>query len=307
MPVAIVGPEGYIAKRLRCHLDEVGSDYCLVSTRKRSDGSYMSSAAVGYIDELGQKELEEMKISCAILCVSMNANECEKDPRFAKEVNTLGVVRLVEKMINAGVGRFLYLSTIRVYGEDLVGNIEEGSPVRPITVYAQTHYDTEKALEQLTTQEGVEVCALRLSNVFGAPVDRGSKAWSLVTNNFAKQMAQTGRIHVRSPNVVKNIVPMGRVVDLMSLWISGNVRTSGYRVVNVGGAVNVRMDRLAEVIRGLYNSQNVDNLLGRSEQDFQYSLETVSRLTRVNWSNDRISIMTELIALCQESDKVFAG
>ena len=211
MTVAIVGPTSYIALRLRERLEDLGDKYHLISLRRRGDKTYNDEEML-FDQELTEADLQHLGISCVVLCASLTARECESDPKRAAAVNTDHIYRLVCKLARAGVRRFLYLSTVKVYGEDLAGEVTEKSNVFPVTVYALTHYRTEQMLYELGQKWDLEILTLRLSNVFGSPLDRDSAAWFLATNNFAKQMAIRGSISVKSPTVVRNILPMNRLI-----------------------------------------------------------------------------------------------
>lgn len=89
-----------------------------------------------------------------------------------RRVNVTGSRIMAEQAAEAGVGRFIYFSTVKVYGVHQYPPIKENHPIRPKTAYAQTKYEGELEVQQIA---GLETVILRLSAVYG-PRLRG--AWA---------------------------------------------------------------------------------------------------------------------------------
>ncbi|MBC8134803.1 MAG: NAD-dependent epimerase/dehydratase family protein [Fibrella sp.] len=91
-----------------------------------------------------------------------------------ERVNVGGTTKLLQAATSANVPRFVYFSTVAVYGEDTpMEGISEDAPPAPITPYAQTKLRGELLVQEWATRtEGVGVL-LRLATVYGAR-DRGN-------------------------------------------------------------------------------------------------------------------------------------
>lgn len=90
------------------------------------------------------------------------------------EVNTELTKRLANKAKEAGVGHFVFYSTVKVYGYD--GNLQnpdfvldEDSPCTPNDPYGKSKYEAEKYLETLQS-ENFKVGVIRPPMVYGAGV-----------------------------------------------------------------------------------------------------------------------------------------
>lgn len=138
--------------------------------------------------------------------------EMVKDPLFAfREVNAKGTLRLAEQAAGAGVRRFVFISSIKVNGEQTL-------PGQPFTVddepspqdaYATSKADAETELKALAKATGMEVVIIRPPLVYGP----GVKA------NFLSMM-QWLRLGVPLPlgEVVHNrraFVALDNLVDLI--------------------------------------------------------------------------------------------
>ncbi|MGH8495787.1 MAG: NAD-dependent epimerase/dehydratase family protein [Gammaproteobacteria bacterium] len=84
-------------------------------------------------------------------------------------VNVEGTRRLLEAGVKAGVRRFVHGSTIGVYGNPRVAEIDESTPTEPDNIYGVTKLAGEKVV--LEYGDRLPVCAIRISETYG-PGDR---------------------------------------------------------------------------------------------------------------------------------------
>ncbi len=120
--------------------------------------------------------------------------ESNTDPVRAAEVNVDGTRALVRAAKNAGVRRFVYASTVQVYGDALRGTVTETSPVGESAPYARTHLEAEEVVRASALDH---VC-LRLGNGFGRPVDPSVDTWRLLVADMCKRAVNDGQLALRS-------------------------------------------------------------------------------------------------------------
>lgn len=309
MAIALIGPTSYIAEHLISTLDEAEKDYHLISLRKKGEATYEGRKNITFKDQLTTDLIKDMSISSAVLFASMSAVECEQNPRKADYVNTEQVVDMVDTIARGGTKRFMYLSTIKVYGEDLKGNITESTNAVPTTVYAKTHYNTEVALRRLASQKGLELLVVRVSNVFGAPVVNKDSAWSLAANCFARQMACEGLIDVRNPEVMRNILPMIMIINFITVWLEKGVDSNRVEIVNLGSSTTLSMKSLAELIQECYCGEigvdDISTVANTVKAAFQFSTELSSGLMGNVRVDDKELVLFEMKRLCETSRKLF--
>jgi nucleoside-diphosphate-sugar epimerase len=88
-----------------------------------------------------------------------------------REVNTLGTERLARMAVAAGVRRFVYVSTIKVNGEQtLTAAFTESDTPRPADAYAVSKLESEQNLRRIEAETGLEVVILRPPLVYGEGV-----------------------------------------------------------------------------------------------------------------------------------------
>lgn len=87
-----------------------------------------------------------------------------------RSVNVDGSINLARQAADAGVRRFVFVSSIGVLGQVTpVGQpLTDTSPARPITPYAVSKHEAEEALKTLCPTLGLELVILRPPLVYGA-------------------------------------------------------------------------------------------------------------------------------------------
>lgn len=138
--------------------------------------------------------------------VHVMREECADPEAEFRRVNTLGTQTLARAAAQAGVRRFVYLSSIKVNGEATPPDrpFSAAHAAHPQDPYARSKWAAEQALAELARDTGLETVILRPPLVYGP----GVKA------NFLALLRWVDR---RLP------LPLGRVDNRRSLLYLGNL------------------------------------------------------------------------------------
>ena len=114
-------------------------------------------------------------ISVVIHCASRVhvMNECAIDPLFEfRQINVGGTINLARQAAQAGIKRFIFISSIKVNGEftDLGHPFSADQPPSPIDPYGVSKYEAELALISLANESGMEIVIIRSPLVYGPGV-----------------------------------------------------------------------------------------------------------------------------------------
>lgn len=91
-----------------------------------------------------------------------------RDPKIMWAVNKEGTERLLEASVNAGVQRFLYLSSVGVIGcRGDVGQVDDTTPPRPRNSYEKSKLAGEIAALRCHNEGGMCVNSIRPSTIYG--------------------------------------------------------------------------------------------------------------------------------------------
>lgn len=107
--------------------------------------------------------------------------ETSREPYTAfRHVNVTGTERLARACVDAGVRRFIYLSSAGVHGARSLGQpLSEGSPLVPHDDYSASKLAAEEVLAEIGRDTSLEVVVLRPPLVYGrgAPGNFARLAW----------------------------------------------------------------------------------------------------------------------------------
>ena len=112
---------------------------------------------------------------------------CSRDPQLAREVNLDASMNLIQASREAGVKRFVFVSTCSNYGkmEDPNSFVDESSSLNPVSLYAETKVAVERYLLDLQEDRNFCPTVLRFATVFGV----GSRIrLDLTVNDFIVQL-----------------------------------------------------------------------------------------------------------------------
>ncbi|MCU8093306.1 SDR family oxidoreductase [Shewanella sp. SM20] len=175
MKVLLTGTTGFVGSVLISKLKKCTHVKVLSAVRKLSSSIDDDSIVVGDID--GSTDYSatincvDVIIHCAARVHVMN-DGCVDPLSLYREVNTAGTINLARQAFEAGVKRFIFISSIKVNGESTeIGKPFTESDVRnPEDFYGQSKSEAEEQLLKLAKGTGLEVVIIRPTLVYGPGV-----------------------------------------------------------------------------------------------------------------------------------------
>lgn len=139
-------------------------------------------------------------VDAVVHAAALNQPSCAADPGLGLHVNALGTRNMLAEAGAADVPRFVYLSSIHVYGPLAGETVDETRPPRPVTDYGVTKLAGEGYCHEAAAAAGLlEAAVLRPANGFGPPVFASAECWMLAVNDFCRTAYRTGEIELNSP------------------------------------------------------------------------------------------------------------
>ena len=129
-----------------------------------------------------------------------------------REVNTLGTLNLARQAAQAGVKRFVFISSIKVNGEGRDESYREADAPAPEDAYAISKWEAEQGLQRIAQETGLEIVILRPPLVYGP----GVKA------NFLRLMRMVERGWPLPLGAIRNrrsLLYLGNFVDAIRLCV----------------------------------------------------------------------------------------
>ena len=172
--------------------------------------------------------------------------------RESIDVNTVGTYNILQASIKAKVKRFIYFSTVHVYGLPLTGTVTEKTLPRPVAPYAITHKMAEELCMAAHNRGEIEVVSLRLSNGFGCPLTPSKNAWLPIINNMVKQGVDSGVIKLIPAAVAER--DFITVVDVCRC-VEHFLNTSHCGIYNLGGENSMRIAEAAYLVQSRFSER----------------------------------------------------
>lgn len=174
MNILLTGANGFIGKVVADKLKKAGH-YVIACARTSSSATLGDFHYIDQIDANTDWKVLLNSIDVVIHCAARVhiMNDDAEDPlgEFRK-VNTIGTLNLAYQAQNAGVKRFIFMSSIKVNGEYSEFNRPFTTNVDcpPADPYAQSKYEAEQGLWEIANNGDMEVVVIRPTLVYGVGV-----------------------------------------------------------------------------------------------------------------------------------------
>ncbi|UCA10519.1 UDP-glucose 4-epimerase family protein [Aeromonas enteropelogenes] len=170
--VLVTGANGFVGKAVCEHLLGLGSNV-KGAVRSVPFASYQVQAPSLTADANWTAQLQhvDVVVHCAARVHVMS--DIAKDPLAAfRAVNTEGTLNLAQQASDAGVKRFIFISSIKVNGEHTEPSkpFDENVQSPPQDPYGLSKYEAEEGLMLLAAESGMEVTIIRPPLIYGVGV-----------------------------------------------------------------------------------------------------------------------------------------
>jgi nucleoside-diphosphate-sugar epimerase len=170
MTVLVTGANGFVGRALCDHLIAAGH----AVTRAVRRGSGLPDEVV--VGDIGPStDWRAALAGCHAVVhlaarVHMMRDDAHHPLALYRETNTEATLNLARQAVDAGVKRFVFISTIKVNGEGRdAAYLEADTPV-PEDAYAISKWEAEQGLRRIAQETGLEVVILRPPLVYGPGV-----------------------------------------------------------------------------------------------------------------------------------------
>jgi len=198
------------------------------------------------------------------------------DEERAVQTNWIATVAFARSAAARGVRRFVFASTCSVYGEGRDEVLTEDSPVKPLTLYAETRWHAEQGLLELAAEGTLEPILMRFGTVYGlSPRMR----FDLVVNLLARDAVLKGEVSIFGGTQWRPFVHVGDIARALRLAIAGPV-PDGTPILNVGDNLeNYQLQDLKDEIEEQVPGVKVRLLpAAKDPRTYRVSFDRIERL-----------------------------
>tara|TARA_B110000908_G_C10079385_1_gene368859 strand:- start:98 stop:841 length:744 start_codon:yes stop_codon:yes gene_type:complete len=159
--------------------------------------------------------------------VSLDHHDSEKKPSFVSEINVQPTWNLLDACTAKGLKKFIYFSTIHVYGKNQNGFVSEKQAITPFNAYALTHALSEEICNYYNRKTETECINIRLSNSYGEPVFLDAKCWSLIINDLTRSAFENKKIILNGDgSPVRDFIHYSDICNAIDSLVKNNIKNA---------------------------------------------------------------------------------
>ena len=311
-----MGGLGYLGGRMAKYLSDNG--YRVLITTRRLDEKFPKNIPINtqiiQIDYKLDEQLDKaMKgIDTLIHLAGPDAHTNSNDPESLIRQHNQLTGRLLRSAQFNSVKKFIYFSTIHIYGKNLKDMVTEKTKPIPVHPFAEAHLAAENILS--AHSDNVSVIIVRCSNSFGAPFFENEKCWGLVVNDLCKSAFQNGRLIINSSGQsYRNFIAADDVARAIHHLLELNNKRGFHDIYNLGSSNTVRIIDIAKKIqKELQDSFDYDcpietknsSTENNKVDSFIFSIKKILQIGfRPDYSDQEISSLSDYCKLKYHLDK----
>jgi nucleoside-diphosphate-sugar epimerase len=237
--VAITGPTGFVGKALIPSLTAAGWDIVPAGRAQVGEIGPVTDWAA-YFSGLGQgvKSVVHLAARAHVM------NDSAADPLMEYlRVNAHGTCHLAREAARAGVRRLIFVSSVKVMGEETKEPYSETMAPAPVDPYGVSKLEAEKELGEIARHTGLEVIVLRPPLVYGPGVRANFLA--LIRGVSRGVPLPLGRVSNR-----RSMIYVGNLCDAIRAALSSKATPSRLEAYFVSDGASISTPQLIRKISG---------------------------------------------------------
>lgn len=280
MKVLVTGTEGYLGCLFAPLLLEQGYEVLAVDTGYYKSGwLYHGTTLTAQTlnKDIRHITVEDLRGIDAIVHMAELSNDPtgQLAPTITYDINHKGSVRLAQLAQQAGIQRFVYMSSCSVYGVATTDDVTETTPVNPQTAYAECKALVERDVSQMASDR-FSPTFMRNATAFGASP---RMRFDIVLNNLAGLAWTTKEIKMTSDGTPWR--PLVHALDIAKalLCVLEAPRDIIHnQVFNVGDTGNnYQVKDIAEIVADVFTGCTVSfGQKGSDNRSYRVSFEKIN-------------------------------
>ena len=253
--ILITGANGYLGAQLCRHLSRrgfciTGLCYPAIPDDAHWQQQFDELVVCDVRDEAKLAKIADKKFDAIIHLVSLDHHQSNDNPSFVTSVNVTPTWNLLDIFSKNGLKKFIYFSTIHVYGKNLQAAINENNPLQCASPYALTHYLSENICNYYAQNSEVKCVIARLSNSYGAPVFPDNNCWWLVVNDLCRQAWLNKKIILQSDgSPLRDFIHGSDVCQAVDILLQKGENNTVY---HLSSGKTYTILELAEIVQKVY-------------------------------------------------------
>ena len=181
------------------------------------------------------------------LAAQANVQRSIIDPALDAEINVNGTVNLLEAAKTNGVERFMFASSVAIYGESGGKAVDETKHPAPLSPYGVSKATAMRRLSDFHETDTFFVDTLVLANVYGTRQDPGGEGGVVAV--FTDKMARgVSPVIFGSGQQTRDFVYVNDVAEAFKLCLNETDRASE-NIINIGTGRGTTVEELFQTLK----------------------------------------------------------
>ena len=306
--ILITGATGFLAGQIACHLKDNNNEVKIASSKKKPFlPQKLINCNIAHVDLTQSESIKKAVIGAEYIvhCAAMDFESCLRNPVKAREINEEGTRKIIEVTKSNKVKKFIYLSTMHVYGKNLIGTVNESSPVNPKDLYSETHLNSEIIIKDNLEFADTQYLNLRLSNVISSPIQKKSSCWKLAAQDMCLQAVMHRKIKLNSDgSQYRDFVTINPLKEVILEFIKNDRKQGTY---NLGSGNSISILELAlkisSICHEIFNYKPTIKSSNKKYPNsyFEFEVSKIKREFNYNFTNSIDRAIEELLIYCKKN------
>ena len=260
MNYLVTGAAGFIGSGIAQKLLDSGHQVTTIDNLSTGYQSNIPKQCVfvrGDVNDSGVQQLSGEKSDAILHIAAQSSGEVSfENPIYDIESNVISTLCLLDYAVKTGCKRFIYASTMSVYGEQ--GNKEQFSEVdvaRPKSFYAVGKLASEHYLRIYQEQHGIKYTALRYFNVYGEGQNLANLKQGMISI-YLKQFIDDTFKEVQVKGSIERFRDFSHINDIVEVSIEAINNKDFYnQIVNIGTGKKTKIKEILQLMKDYLKSE----------------------------------------------------
>ncbi len=259
MKVFVTGHNGYIGAHLVGLLQDAGHTVtgCDINLFEGCEWDAYAKPELELIKDVRDITEEDLRGHDCVMQLAAISNDPmgNVNPGLTYSINREASINLAKMAKSVGVGRYLFASSCSTYGKGETLDLDENAKLNPITAYAHSKIDTEKAVSEMA-DENFTPAFLRNATAYGySPMLR----IDLVANNLLGCAFARGDIRIMSDGTPwRPLVHCRDIARAFVAFLEAPKERIHNMAINIGANVeNFQVKDVADIVQDLIPSASI--------------------------------------------------
>ena len=276
MNIIITGSSGFIGSKLSYELKRIGHNVIGIDKNEGINTSV--------VKDISDESFINFNPKCKIdiiyhLAAQSGGYRSLIDPFIDAKWNCLGTVNLISFSKKQKIKKFIYISSMAVYGNKQ--NVSEETLINPISFYGVSKYAGELQTKVLKIHNNIDYSIFRLFATYGAGQDLENNHQGILSIYLAQALKSNTIKITGKKDRVRELI---HVNDVINALIFGLNESSNNQVFNVTNSLPITPEYIInEISKQLNKKLNIKEIEGYPG-DQTYITSKKSRLYKYGWT-----------------------